>query len=90
MDIKTCYDSISQTKLYDIIKEALGFAEEYWSRRYAMVVQSGGRLKRVFLRSVTKLEDYCYNFTKFIKRKIVEKGYRKAVFVNQVSLPSTI
>ena len=84
VDIENCYNSINQSKLLDILATVL--RDSYVVRRYVMVVEIGGRLRRTFHRDATCLADYQPNFVHYIRDQAKQHGSHDAFFIDQVSV----
>ena len=80
VDVKRCFDSVKQDKLFEIISKALK-EEEYAVRRFTTVIASAGKLRRKFHREVGPADDELSQFLDFVKR--VEGRFRNAVFGDQ-------
>lgn len=84
VDIKDCYDSIDQFRLFEIVCRLLDKSERFAVRRYATVVATGGRLRRSFLRDASPEADFNPSFLRFVREKIKGGQWNNAVFVDQV------
>ncbi|XP_013380608.1 telomerase reverse transcriptase [Lingula anatina] len=83
-DIEKCFDTILPEKLYSVVENALNSvkASEFIIRRYAVVLNMRGRLRKQFRKSVHTLTDFEPDFQKFTKSSL--KHLRNAVIVDQV------
>lgn len=84
VDIKNCYDSIIQDRLYAIVQQMLKVSKEYMTRRYVCVMAAGCKLKRTYHREASSLANYCPSFEQLVARVVKEKDVRNAIFVDQV------
>lgn len=84
VDIKNCYDSIIQDRLYAIVQRMLKVSKEYITRRYVSVGAAGCKLKRTYHREANSLANYCPSFEQLVARVVKEKDVKNAIFVDQV------
>ena len=80
VDVKRCFDSVKQDKLFEIISKALK-EEEYAVRRFTTVIASDSKLRRKFHREVGSADDELSQFLDFVKR--VEDRFRNVIFGDQ-------
>ncbi|XP_064614609.1 telomerase reverse transcriptase-like [Liolophura sinensis] len=86
VDVKDCYDSINQQKLFSIITGIIRQSdeEEYIIRRYVKVVSTSGKLKRLFCRDVTGLHDFQPDFLQYVRGISKGENCHRAVIVDQI------
>eukprot|EP00055_Hartaetosiga_balthica_P011405 m.51768 g.51768 ORF g.51768 m.51768 type:complete len:1290 (-) comp7579_c0_seq1:125-3994(-) len=78
VDVKNCFDTISQEKLVDIVNEVLR-EDEYLTRRFATLFNNKGKVEKKFVRRSLDSSSSSSNFKRFASKQ----NLRNAVIVDQ-------
>lgn len=81
MDIKGCYDSISQKKVYHIVKEYLKPYTAYAILRYSSVILGAHKPIVNRIREATEFAAYPGNFFQYIQKVIQTSGLENVIFI---------
>ena len=80
VDIKGCYDSISQKKIYHIVKDYLKPYTTYAILRYSSVILGAHKPIVNRVREATEFAAYPGNFFKYIQKVIQTSGLENVIF----------